>query len=489
MKVKSDHSILKSIVFMALVATIASAATVVSKVNIDEKQVNADIKQITKDDVAMDAAGSWNMATGEGSVQFGAMGAQESQGGQDIENEDDEGHEDEDEDEDEDDYDIEEMGLDPDEDDYEEYDEDEDEDTNEDMDYYPSLNHEELEALDDHPSAADPLLVPMKKRGVTAKASTDKDDAKEKVDAVIDPKAIAEDTKEKVDAVIDPKAVAEDAKEKVDAAIDPKAVAEDAKEKADTAVDPKAIAEDVKEKADAAIDPKAIEEDAKEKVDAVIDPKAIAEDVKFSALGTLESGGSCIDSFVNFALRFREKCSIQCLRIMINSVSHPEIFGLLSCFSCSNFIIQGLIALAADCKGLLSTPMAMSSKSISGGERLGDIQSDVNPFDAGLYPLNFGDMMSSLQEVSTGDIQEWFDMGNDIYHAIDVNSRVSEGMSKNSTLTEEQKAELMKEEVTVNKDLFNQFIGKAASFADWELTPEILDNSGVYDRLHNMKII
>ncbi|KAF9358673.1 hypothetical protein BGX26_001172 [Mortierella sp. AD094] len=220
-----------------------------------------------------------------------------------------------------------------------------------------------------------------------------------------------------------------------------------------------------------------------------VNATAIAEDVNLSALATPEPGGACIDSFVNFALRFRERCSIQCLHTMATVLTNPDVVGLLSCFGCSNFVVQGFYALGYCCVGLLTPPNTLRMASVDGDERLGDLQSDVNPADANLYPLNFADMMKGLHQVDASELQDWFNMGQNLYRAVETNSRAAEAQSDNSTLTEEEKAEAMNEKMVLDKDLFNQFIGKAAGFANWTLTPEIIESTGVYDRLQDMNLL
>lgn len=54
-------------------------------------------------------------------------------------------------------------------------------------------------------------------------------------------------------------------------------------------------------------------------------------DYKLTVLATPEPGGADIDSFVNKVLRFRERCSVPCLRTHI--FSNPNVLGLLNCFA------------------------------------------------------------------------------------------------------------------------------------------------------------
>jgi hypothetical protein len=103
--------------------------------------------------------------------------------------------------------------------------------------------------------------------------------------------------------------------------------------------------------------------------------------------------------------------------------------------------------------------------------RLGDIQKDVNPADAELFPLNFGDMVKSLHSVDMKDLQDWFDLGQDIYRVVETNGRAAEAEvnAKNGTISEEEKSQLKEEQVEVDRNLFNKFVSKAAGFANVSL--------------------
>ncbi|KAG0230440.1 hypothetical protein B0O80DRAFT_439463 [Mortierella sp. GBAus27b] len=229
----------------------------------------------------------------------------------------------------------------------------------------------------------------------------------------------------------------------------------------------------------------------------IIDKDMGAVDPKLGALATPEPGGACIDSFVNYALRFRERCSIPCLRTMAHIFSNPNVLGLLNCFQCSNFLVQGLYALGVDCAGLFAnvgsvTPApGVRMQDSKDDLRLGDIQKDVNPADAELFPLNFGDMVKSLHSVDMKDLQDWFDLGQDIYRVVETNGRAAEAevKAKNGTISEEEKSQVKEEQVEVDRSLFNKFVSKAAGFANWTLTPDMVENTGVYDRLHDLKVL
>ncbi|KAF9995912.1 hypothetical protein BGZ79_010367 [Entomortierella chlamydospora] len=86
-------------------------------------------------------------------------------------------------------------------------------------------------------------------------------------------------------------------------------------------------------------------------------------------------------------------------------------------------------------------------------------------------------------------MQDWLHLGQNLYRAVEANSHAAEAQSINSTLTEEEKAEAINEKMVLDKDLFNHFIGKAASFANWILTPDIIERTGVYDRLQDMNFL
>ncbi|KAG0321149.1 hypothetical protein BGZ99_004092 [Dissophora globulifera] len=121
---------------------------------------------------------------------------------------------------------------------------------------------------------------------------------------------------------------------------------------------------------------------------------------------------------------------------------------------------------------------------------LGDLNKDVNPADASLSPLNSGSMMKSLHNVDMGELQDWFDIGADIYKAVKTTGHASESNSQNTTgVTEAQKLEAEEDRVEVDNDLFNKVITKAAGFANRTLTPDMVEGSGVFDRLHDTKVL
>ncbi|KAF9288942.1 hypothetical protein BGZ88_007974 [Linnemannia elongata] len=240
-----------------------------------------------------------------------------------------------------------------------------------------------------------------------------------------------------------------------------------------------------------------------------------------SALATAEIGGACIDSFVNFALRFRERCSIKCLKTFTHVFSNPNVLGILDCFGCSNFFVSGFYALGVDCAGIFAaypkpanatapkttttatptgTTTVVSTKTDAAGvppskatkspksvdddsESLpagGDYRlGQVRPEDSALPPIDFVTMLKSLGQISSGDVQDWINIGSDLAKVIGGgNSGKSEGEEGS-----EGKKKVDEERAAASKDLFNQFVSKAASFANWTLTPETLDQTGVFDRV------
>ncbi|KAF9109932.1 hypothetical protein BGX27_006987 [Mortierella sp. AM989] len=437
MKIRASSSAFGSVVLLALSTCVTSASSFTNENSsnskkIDKAPVAVDVKHTADTDTMMDPVKPWSMSAGKGAMQVAAMDTTGKQNEQDLE------YEDEDDEDDEEDYDEEEGNEDEDEDEdeYEDKDEVEDEIENMgvDMDYeedgeenegYEYENHDESETLDDH---MDDNSCPLKY-----------DELEQLEGFHYDPLLVP---------------------------------------MADRQIRKRAVDEEP-----------LIDSEAK---NVTLNTTAIQEDAKVAALATPEPGGACIDSFVNFALRFRERCSIQCLRTMASVIASPDVIGLLSCFGCSNFVVQGFYALGYDCVGLLTPPntvMRMTDIGGDDGARLGDLQDDVNPADADLYPLNFADMMKGLHQVDVGELQDWFNMGQNLYHAVEANSLATEAESENSTLTEEQKAEAKEAKMEVDRDLFNQFIGKAAGFANWTLTPDIIESSGVFDRLQGLNLL
>ncbi|KAG0375790.1 hypothetical protein BGX24_008656 [Mortierella sp. AD032] len=259
------------------------------------------------------------------------------------------------------------------------------------------------------------------------------------------------------------------------------------------------------------------------------------------AEATAEVGGACIDSFVNFALRFRERCSIKCLKTFSHVFSNPNVLGILDCFGCSNFFVSGFYALGVDCAGIfaaypkpanattgkpvttmtttttmkttmttMATPGATNkagvppSQSGSSPKSTNDDSSDttpagdyrlgpVKPEDAALPPLDFANMLKSLGQLTSGDLQGWLDIGSDLAKVVGSGAGgASKGQSGKSEVGEGEDSSSKEEDeakAAASKDLFNKFVGKAASFADWHLTPETLDQTGVFDRVQSLGLV
>ncbi|KAG0040218.1 hypothetical protein BGZ82_004463 [Podila clonocystis] len=244
-----------------------------------------------------------------------------------------------------------------------------------------------------------------------------------------------------------------------------------------------------------------------------------------SALATAEPGGACIDSFVNFALRFQEHCTIFCLKTFTHIFAKPNVLGVLDCFGCSNFVIQGFIALGQDCFGLFtSDPMtsedlrrAREAKATPVGTPAPEptrgvkpkvdetitLQQDNGSQLRGAEPLNLDNVISSLQNVDMDQVHEWLEIGKGVVSAINTgakNFQAQEGQQpheppqpQGEILVETQASEQGQVQVQknekqefpkVHKDEFNEYIIKAAKFANWDLTPKMIDDSGIYDRVH-----
>ncbi|KAF9364121.1 hypothetical protein BGX34_002438 [Mortierella sp. NVP85] len=178
---------------------------------------------------------------------------------------------------------------------------------------------------------------------------------------------------------------------------------------------------------------------------------------------------------------------------MTHSFSNPNVLGLLNCFACSNFMVQGLYALGIDCAGLFGGPTRGVKKQDTKEDevlRLGDLRNDVNPADAQLFPLDFGEMVKSIHNVDMKDLQEWFDLGAGIYNIVESNGLAAEAAkAKNATMSKDEASRVKEEKVEVDRDVFSKFVSKAAGFANWTLTPEMVENSGAFDRLHDLKIL
>ncbi|CAO3570041.1 unnamed protein product [Mortierella alpina] len=232
-------------------------------------------------------------------------------------------------------------------------------------------------------------------------------------------------------------------------------------------------------------------------------PQSVAvgsdNEAQLTALANFEPGGACIDSFVNFALRFRERCTISCLKTLTHIFAKPDVLGLVSCFGCINFLISGISAVITDCVGLFTPypkpPSTTTTKSVPTGSvrkiNLADqgvlasasIATSVHPDDQGLGTLDFKEVIQSLQSIDLNQVKAWLDIGKRIVQSeapAAKDSTVEPGSTKASHPVQDG---LTDEEAT-DKEMFNNFIIKAASFLNWTVTPAVLDATGVYERVH-----
>ncbi|GJJ72667.1 hypothetical protein EMPS_05025 [Entomortierella parvispora] len=259
----------------------------------------------------------------------------------------------------------------------------------------------------------------------------------------------------------------------------------------------------------------------------------IANDGMMAAEATAEPGGACIDSVVNFSLRFRERCTITCLKIMTHIFVKPDILGLLNCFGCSNFLVSGFYAIGQDCIGLFTSPVKGTivtppipgaSPAANGAKSTMEDQTRfvsesttsqnenpvIHPADAGLPSFDFGSLINNLANVNFSDVQDWLNIGMSVAQLVQPGqtSATEEEMANAATspasMTPSESFTLKgAEEVEgegqakaqqgpiapMDKDTFNQYILKAASFANWKLTPEMLEASGAYDRAQAAGIV
>ncbi|KAG0297583.1 hypothetical protein BGZ96_005686 [Linnemannia gamsii] len=242
----------------------------------------------------------------------------------------------------------------------------------------------------------------------------------------------------------------------------------------------------------------------------------LVDEPTLSALATAEVGGACIDSFVNFALRFRERCSIKCLKTFTHIISNPNVLGILDCFGCSNFFVSGFYALGVDCAGLFAAypkpanatapkttptatgvPPSQATKTTKSDERelvsagAGDYRlGAVKPEDSALPPIDFATTLKSLGQLTSGDVQDWFNIGSDLAKVIGGGATNSQsGKNEGEGSGSERNKEMDEAKAAAGKDLFNKFVSKAASFGNWTLTPEVLDQTGVFDRVHSLGLL
>lgn len=223
-----------------------------------------------------------------------------------------------------------------------------------------------------------------------------------------------------------------------------------------------------------------------------------------SALATAEPGGACIDSFVNFALRFQDHCSIFCLKTFTHIFVKPNVLGVLDCFGCSNFIVQGFVALVQDCVGLFtSDPMTpedirraqeaakatlTGAPAPTGGVKPQSEKSVLAHVDdgsqlRGAEPLNLDSVISNLQNVDMDQVHEWLEIGKGVVSVINAGAASNKAQEQpqeqppqnGEVLVETQANEKgqvraqnsqEQESSKVDKGEFNEFIIKAAKFAN-----------------------
>ncbi|KAG0205339.1 hypothetical protein BGX28_003047 [Mortierella sp. GBA30] len=248
---------------------------------------------------------------------------------------------------------------------------------------------------------------------------------------------------------------------------------------------------------------KAREEDSTNIHATVNNPRPVEEgEGQVSAFATAEPGGACIDSFANFAIRLREQCTMSCVKTIAHIFAKPDIGGLLGCYNCINFFIRGISALVTDCTGIFApNAMSMSTASSFADSLLTEpakgmdsnesfkISPSGEAADKGLGTLDFADVIHSLQNVDMNEVQEWLDVGRRISESSDVTKHTA---TDNRAVAGESKLEQQEGDqgkISMNRDLFNMFVIKAASLISWKLTPDMLDATGVYERIHAAGIV
>ncbi|KAF9948696.1 hypothetical protein BGZ70_002088, partial [Mortierella alpina] len=206
------------------------------------------------------------------------------------------------------------------------------------------------------------------------------------------------------------------------------------------------------------------------------------KEAQLTALANFEPGGACIDSFVNFALRFKERCTISCLKTMAHIFAKPDVLGLIGCFGCINFLISGISAVITDCVGLFAPfpkPPSTTIKSVPTGTvrkiNLADqavlasesLPIAVHPDDQGLGTLDFKQVIQSLQNIDLNQVQEWLDIGKRIVQseapaAATKDPKVESELAKAPHPEQNGRAD----EEAIDKEMFNKFIITAGSFVN-----------------------
>jgi len=138
-------------------------------------------------------------------------------------------------------------------------------------------------------------------------------------------------------------------------------------------------------------------------------------------------------------------------------------------------MVQGLYALDIDCAGLFGSPTPTPALGVKKQDtkedevlRLGDLRNDVNPADAQLFPLDFGEMVKSIHNVDIKGLQDWFDLGAGIYNVVESNGLAAEAeaKAKNGTMSKDEALRVKEEKVEVDRDVFSKFVSKAAGFVN-----------------------
>ncbi|KAF9419920.1 hypothetical protein BGZ94_009282 [Podila epigama] len=250
---------------------------------------------------------------------------------------------------------------------------------------------------------------------------------------------------------------------------------------------------------------------------------AITDEAELSAQATAEPGGACVDSFVNFALRFQDKCSVFCLKTYTHLISSPG--GIFECIGCANMVAQGFVALGKDCFGVFTSPPMTAEELKKAREEAKTKAASVDGADAvateGTGAADAVDtantprpvfsaenVMSSLQNVDMGQVMEWVEMGKNVVSVINAsasqpaaaatdadaaNAASAPAIPQGETLQLEQQPEGHGQvkvqqdkdgKVKVDRKTFNDFVIQAASWVNYKLTPEDIDKSGAYERVH-----
>ncbi|KAF9570831.1 hypothetical protein EC968_001372 [Mortierella alpina] len=228
------------------------------------------------------------------------------------------------------------------------------------------------------------------------------------------------------------------------------------------------------------------------------------KEAQLRALANYEPGGACIDSFVNFALRFRERCTISCLKTLTHIFVKPDVLGLVGCFGCINFLISGISAVITDCVGLfapypkpsstISAPVptgTMRKMNLAAEGHLGDSSplNAVHSDDQGLGSLDFAQVIHSLQNLDMNQVHDWLDAGKKIVESKAPAAKDQKVESGSINEYNPEQEGHLDEEANEEKKMFNTFIVKAASFANWTVTPAMLDATGVYERFRRAGIL